>query len=98
MATIETKLNEKGAKSLEPGTGSLLEDVESFLQVTYMIGKARINVPEGLLYIYMFIDMAIEKHILAILLTKGQFVGHNKKENNTDCGGLNDKAKGVNAI
>ena len=66
MTTIETKLNEKGSMSLEPSRGSLLEAIESFLQVKNMIRKARINVPEGLIHIYMFIEMAIKKHILDI--------------------------------
>ena len=39
--------------------------------------------------------MAIEKHIFNIKLTNGQFVGHNNREDNTDCGSLDDMAKSV---
>ena len=63
-----------------------------------MIGKVRVNVSRGLLHINMFTEMAIKKHIFDIKLTKRPFVGHNKREDNTDCSGLDDRAKSVNVV
>ena len=63
-----------------------------------MIRKVGIKVPNGLLHIYMFIEMTSEKYIFEIMLINGLFVGHNKRENNTDYGGLGDKTKSVSVV
>ena len=95
---IKTKLMEEGAKVLKPSTRGLLEAVESFLQLTNMIGKARVNIARGLFHINMFSEMPVEEHIFDIKLTKGPFVGHNKRENNTDSGSFDDRTKGVSVV
>jgi hypothetical protein len=95
---IKTKLKEEGTKSLKPSMRGLLEAVESFLQLTNMIGKARVNIARGLFHINMFSEMPVEEHIFDIKLANGSFVGHNKRENNTDSGSLDDRTKSVNVV
>ena len=63
-----------------------------------MIGKTRVNVSKGLLHINMFIEMAIKKRIFDFKLAKRPFVGHIKRVDNTDCSGLDDRAKSVSVV
>ncbi len=97
MTAIKAKLKEEGAKALKPSTRGLLEAVESFLQLTNMIGKA-VNIARGLFHINMFSEMPVEECIFDIKLAKGPFVGHSKRENNTDSGSFDDRTKGVSVV
>jgi hypothetical protein len=95
---LKTKLKEEGAKALKPSTRGLLKAIKSFLQLTNMIGKARVNIARGLFHINMFSEMLVEERIFYIKLAKGPFVSHSKRENNTDSGSLDDRTKSVSVV
>ena len=63
-----------------------------------MIRKTRVNVSKGLLHINMFTEMAIKKCIFYIKLANGPFVCHNKREDNMNCSGRDDRAKSINVV
>ena len=91
-------MNEKRAESLKPDTKSLFEAIKSFLQLIDMIREAGVNIPRRLFHIDMFSKMTIKKCTLDIKLTARPFVGHSKREDNTDSCSLDNRTKSVSVV
>jgi hypothetical protein len=71
---LKTKLKEEGAKALKPSTRGLLKAIKSFLQLTNMIGKARVNIARGLFHINMFSEMPVEERIFTSSWRRGHLL------------------------
>ena len=98
MTTRKPKDEKKRVETLKPGTRSLFEAIESFLQLTYMIPVPGINVPRRLFHIDIFSESAIEEFILHIKLAERPYVGNNKREHNTNSSSLNNRTESVSVI
>ena len=98
MTTRKPKGEKKRVETLKPGTRSLFEAIESFLQLTYMIPVPGINVPRRLFHMDIFNESAIEECILHIKLVERPYVGNNKREHNTNSSSLNNRTESVSVI
>lgn len=83
---------------LKPGTISLLEAIESFLQLTDIIRKVKINIFRMLFHINALSESIVEKCILNVKLSKMPFIGHNKRKHNMDNGTLDSMTKSVSVV
>ena len=83
---------------MKPGTRSLFEAIESFLQLTYMIRVPGINVPRRLFHIDIFSESVIEECLLHIKLAERPSVGNSKREHNTNSSSLNNRIESVSVI
>ena len=66
--------------------------------MTDMIREVGVNITRRLFHIDMFGKMTIKKCIIDIKLTERPFVGHSKREDNTDSYSLDNRTKSVSVV
>lgn len=94
----DPKLKEKSAETLKPGMQSLLETIESFLQLTDMIREMRINVARRLFHIDNFNEMSIEERVHDVKLPKRPLIDPSKRKYNTNSSSLDNRAESVSVV
>lgn len=77
---------------------TLFKTIESFLQVTNMIGKVQINIPRWLFRIDIFSENIIEECIINIKLTNGPIFGHSNRKHNMNSDSLDNVTKSVGVV